>query len=205
MRQTAPHPRGDNRRKGRALRALTPHEVLHLSGHFTLRHAGANNGDDVRECRIDNRTGTANSGDLIRILDHAQCIKGERRVKGYLSQHRFQLFIPITGQCTALKAKRKNPNILRGLCNLFAQALMLFDDIIAWCLQLRLLRIAIVCHEKKPLGGYEECRGVTAKAAKIMDTLLLGDEHPVQNLLCHERTQTRDSSLNLHCIPPCGR
>ena len=82
---------------------------------------------------------------------------------------------------------------------------MLFDDIIAWCLQLRLLRIAIVCHEKKPLGGYEECRGVTAKAAKIMDTLLLGDEHPVQNLLCHERTQTRDSSLNLHCIPPCGR
>ena len=126
----------------------------------------------------------------------------QRRIERDLTEQLPQLDDMIIDKGTALKAKSNCARICRKLRSLPIQPVPLLDNFIEGCLYRSLLRIAAVRYEQETLVRHEERGRVSAKAAEIVDVLLLRNEHRIHNLLRKQCAQACNASLHIHCLPP---
>ena len=82
------------------------------------------------------------------------------------------------------------------------QPITLLDNLIERCLYRSLLRIAAVRNEQKTLGGHKERGRISAKAAEIVNVLLLCYEQRIHKILAEQCTQTHNTRFHIHRMSP---
>ena len=156
----------------------------------------------MSKSHIGNLTRASDQHKLIRILHLPQRIEVQRRIERDLTEQLPQLDDMIIDKGTALKAKSNCARICRKLRSLPIQPVPLLDNFIEGCLYRSLLRIAAVRYEQETLVRHEERGRVSAKAAEILDVLLLRNEHRIHNLLRKQCAQTRNTRFHVHRMSP---
>ena len=182
--------------EGWLLRPQLAHLPFHASRHSQLSDARTDEAQNVLKGGIGNPAGPADQLDFRAVLDFPQNIQLQRRLEFY-TRHQFrELCEVVVNKGIAFKAHLLATYFFHNICSLLQQAVLLLDQLIEWCLHLRLLRIATVSHQHCTFGRNDKGCIIAAKATEIMQVHVFGDNYGIQPFLHQQSTQSCQALFN---------